>query len=353
MAAVRLRRLAAGGIAGQAQGRPLRSGHAQAFRLAAPGAQHQGHHVQPGRAGRAAGAERRTCCSAFGNKEFYKLNGDLYPEGLPLGHVAGRQGLQQGRPPAAKLLDGANVADKKIRILTSQQYEFHYKMALVAAEYQGRRLHGGHAGGGLGHADAAPPGSGRVGHLHHPQRVPARTRPDRLPSKDAPGWWDTPAAPGHGRVQPGAPRKNASSAGPTCSSAVYDEIPFIKVGDFNAQGARSPSLQGTSRRRGRSSGMPGRAPSKQRAGRRPIGRRPPRNAPSFRLDLDTIVLRYLLNRLVGLVAVMFIVATIVFVIIRITPGDPAAVMLGPRPASRTSTRCARSSDWTSPSPCST
>ena len=38
---VRLRRLAASGIAGQAQGRPLRSGHAQAFRLAAPGAQHQ------------------------------------------------------------------------------------------------------------------------------------------------------------------------------------------------------------------------------------------------------------------------------------------------------------------------
>jgi len=42
------------------------------------------------------------------------------------------------------------------------------------------------------------------------------------------------------------------------------------------------------------------------------------------------VLRYLLNRFVGLVAVMFIVATIVFVILRITPGDPAAVMLGPQ-----------------------
>ncbi|MCJ9713291.1 ABC transporter permease, partial [Bordetella hinzii] len=39
--------------------------------------------------------------------------------------------------------------------------------------------------------------------------------------------------------------------------------------------------------------------------------------------------RYLLNRLIGLVAVMFIVATIVFVIIRVTLGDPAAVMLGP------------------------
>jgi len=42
------------------------------------------------------------------------------------------------------------------------------------------------------------------------------------------------------------------------------------------------------------------------------------------------VLRYLLNRLMGLVAVMFIVATLVFVILRITPGDPAAVMLGPQ-----------------------
>jgi len=42
------------------------------------------------------------------------------------------------------------------------------------------------------------------------------------------------------------------------------------------------------------------------------------------------VLRYLLNRLVGLVAVMFLVATIVFVILRLTPGDPAAVMLGPQ-----------------------
>ncbi|MBO1111775.1 ABC transporter permease subunit [Bordetella petrii] len=42
------------------------------------------------------------------------------------------------------------------------------------------------------------------------------------------------------------------------------------------------------------------------------------------------MLRYLLNRLVGLVAVMFLVATIVFVILRLTPGDPAAVMLGPQ-----------------------
>ena len=38
---------------------------------------------------------------------------------------------------------------------------------------------------------------------------------------------------------------------------------------------------------------------------------------------------YILNRLVGMVAVMFIVVTIVFIIVRVAPGDPAAVMLGP------------------------
>ena len=39
--------------------------------------------------------------------------------------------------------------------------------------------------------------------------------------------------------------------------------------------------------------------------------------------------RYLLCRLVGMVVVMFIVTTIVFVIAHVIPGDPAAVMLGP------------------------
>ena len=90
-----------------------------------------------------------------------------------------------------------------------------------------------------------------------------------FPSKDAPGWWDTPRraqvmdAYNQARTQEERVKRWAD-----VQQAVYDEIPFIKVGDFNAQGARSPSLQGTSRRRGRSSGMPGRAPSKQRAGRR-------------------------------------------------------------------------------------
>jgi peptide/nickel transport system permease protein len=41
------------------------------------------------------------------------------------------------------------------------------------------------------------------------------------------------------------------------------------------------------------------------------------------------VTRYLLRRIAGMVVVMFLVATIVFVIAHVIPGDPAAVMLGP------------------------
>ncbi|UIJ72065.1 ABC transporter permease [Aurantimonas sp. HBX-1] len=38
---------------------------------------------------------------------------------------------------------------------------------------------------------------------------------------------------------------------------------------------------------------------------------------------------YVLKRFTGMIVVLFVVATIVFVIVRIAPGDPAAVMLGP------------------------
>lgn len=41
------------------------------------------------------------------------------------------------------------------------------------------------------------------------------------------------------------------------------------------------------------------------------------------------MIRYIIQRFIGMIIVMFLVVTIVFVIVRVTPGDPAAVMLGP------------------------
>ena len=39
--------------------------------------------------------------------------------------------------------------------------------------------------------------------------------------------------------------------------------------------------------------------------------------------------RYIVKRLVGMVIVVFLVLTIAFIIVRLAPGDPAALMLGP------------------------
>ncbi|MEJ1158464.1 ABC transporter permease [Prosthecomicrobium sp. N25] len=46
------------------------------------------------------------------------------------------------------------------------------------------------------------------------------------------------------------------------------------------------------------------------------------------------MLRLVFDRLVGMLVVMALVVTIVFVIVRVTPGDPAAVMLGPEATAR-------------------
>ena len=186
--------------------------------------------------------------AAFGNKEFYKLNGDLYPEGYPWATSLGGKVYNKADTAAAKkLLDGANVADKKIRILTSQQYEFHYKMALVAAEY----LKAAGFTVDMQVVDWATLTQRRQDpavwdiFITHSVFLPEPALID-FPSKDAPGWWDTPRraqvmdAYNQARTQEERVKRWAD-----VQQAVYDEIPFIKVGDFNAQGARSPSLQGT------------------------------------------------------------------------------------------------------------
>ena len=41
------------------------------------------------------------------------------------------------------------------------------------------------------------------------------------------------------------------------------------------------------------------------------------------------MISYIAQRLAGMIIVMFLVVSIVFVIVRVTPGDPASVMLGP------------------------
>ena len=52
------------------------------------------------------------------------------------------------------------------------------------------------------------------------------------------------------------------------------------------------------------------------------------------------MVRYIAQRFIGMIVVMLLVVTIVFLIVRVAPGDPASVMLGPE-ATAASRRCCR------------
>ena len=92
------------------------------------------------RHGRPHGAERwRTCWPPHSAARISsRSTRAMYPEGLCLAHgrPAPRAPTMSRDPEKAKaLLKKANYDGKPLRILTSRQYEFHYKMAQVAAEY--------------------------------------------------------------------------------------------------------------------------------------------------------------------------------------------------------------------------
>jgi peptide/nickel transport system substrate-binding protein len=73
--------------------------------------------------------------AAFGNAEFFGIGGSLYPEGAPLHSTAGIDRYNQRNVARAReLLAAAGYSGQPFRIITSQQYDFIYKAALVAAD---------------------------------------------------------------------------------------------------------------------------------------------------------------------------------------------------------------------------
>lgn len=71
--------------------------------------------------------------AAFGDPEFFELEGSIYPEGTPFHDEASAESYNQADPEkAAELLREAGYNNEPIRILTSQQYDFLYRMSLVA-----------------------------------------------------------------------------------------------------------------------------------------------------------------------------------------------------------------------------
>jgi len=86
-------------------------------------------------AAQAALAPEDMLLAAFGDPAFFQVEGSIYPKGTPFYDEASVKGYNQHDPKKAEaLLKQAGYKGEPIKILTSPQYDFLYKMSLVAQQ---------------------------------------------------------------------------------------------------------------------------------------------------------------------------------------------------------------------------
>ncbi|MBB3659316.1 peptide/nickel transport system substrate-binding protein [Rhizobium sp. BK650] len=186
--------------------------------------------------------------AAFGSTDFYTLDGDIYPKSYAWNTDAGVEGNYnvadaEGAAAAAKK---AGYHGEPIRILTSRQYEFHYKMAQVAAEY----LKAAGFAVDLQVVDWATLTQRRTDpklwdiYITHSPFLPEPALIGSL-SPSSPGWWDTPARKSvvDAFTSEVDPNKRVALWADV-QKTMYDEVPYMKIGDFNAVSAKSTKLEG-------------------------------------------------------------------------------------------------------------
>lgn len=197
---------------------------------------------------RTALSEEDMLTAAFGTKDFFALNAAMFPSSYIWHTMAGTENAYNLAAPdkAKDLLKKASYDGKPLRILTSRQYEFHYKMAQVAAEYlkqAGFTVE-------LMVVDWATLTQRRTDpalwdiYITHSPFLPEPALTGIL-SEASPGWWTTPL---RKKVvdafnsEPDPAKRPALWA--EVQKAIYAEVPAIKIGDFNALSAQAPKVKG-------------------------------------------------------------------------------------------------------------
>jgi peptide/nickel transport system substrate-binding protein len=186
--------------------------------------------------------------AAFGTKEFFEVDGAFYPKSYVWNTQAGTEPYRpQGDTAAATaLIKKAGYDGKPIRILTSRQYEFHYKMALVAQEYL-------KAAGFQVQMDVvewATLVQRRADaalwdiYITHSPFLPEPALIGIM-SDASPGWWvsDAKKAAVQAFNTETDPKKRVQLWAEV-QKVVYAEVPAFKVGNFNALSAKLPNLEG-------------------------------------------------------------------------------------------------------------
>ena len=187
--------------------------------------------------------------AAFGSTDFYALDGDIYPKPFVWNTDAGVEGNYNLADPegAAEAAKAAGYdGEKPIRILTSRQYEFHYKMAQVAAEYL--KLAGFKVD--MQVVDWATLTQRRADkalwdiYITHSPFLPEPALIGSL-APTSPGWWDTPLR--KQTVEAFSAESDLQkrvALWADVQTAMYAEIPYMKIGDFNGLTAKAKKVDG-------------------------------------------------------------------------------------------------------------
>ena len=186
--------------------------------------------------------------AAFGDTRFFVVEPNFFPKGTPYYATAGAERYNERNAALSKERAAkAGYSGQPIRIMVSRQYEFHYNMALVMAE----QLKKAGFKTELQVVDWATLVQRRndsklwdVYFTHSGLFPEPMLSPPQL-GDGAPGWWDTRTK--KATLKAFNQETNVVKRGPLwgeVQQAVYDEVPFIEVGKFNALSARSVKLEG-------------------------------------------------------------------------------------------------------------
>src|SRR3989442_11226549 len=186
--------------------------------------------------------------AGFGDPKFYTTDSSHYAKNTPFYSTAGTEHYGKGdAKKAAALVAAAKYNGTPIKILTSQQYEFHYRMALVMAENlkaAGFKVDTQVVDWATLIQRRNEPALWDT-YITHSAVLPDPTRTPPQLGEGAPGWWSSPAkeAALSAFNAESDPKKRGALCG-NVQSVVFTEVPYIKVGNFNSLTARSAKLDG-------------------------------------------------------------------------------------------------------------
>jgi peptide/nickel transport system substrate-binding protein len=186
--------------------------------------------------------------AGFGDPKFYSIEGNHYAKGTPFYSMAGTENYGKGdAKKASAMVAAAKYDGTPVKILTSQQYDFHYRIALVMAE----NLKAAGFKVDMQVVDWATliqrrndPALWDI-YITHSAVLPEPTLTPPQLGEGAPGWWSSPAK--KAALDAFDAEVDPVKRGPLwgkVQEVVYTEVPYIRVGSFNSVTARSSKLDG-------------------------------------------------------------------------------------------------------------